>query len=101
MLKVTEGMSNVIEASVLRTGEKAVPTIFTYNGCRFFFYSADGIEPRHIHVHKDRATAKYWLDPIRLAASNGFSSSELYELESIIHTEGDRFRRYWDDFFGT
>jgi hypothetical protein len=47
-----------------------------------------------------KVTAKYWLDPIRLAASNGFSRKELFDFESIIHTECDRFRRFWDDFFG-
>jgi hypothetical protein len=81
--------------------ELTLPTIYSFKGCRFFFYSADGLEPRHIHVQKDKATAKYWLDPIRLSDSNGFSRQELHELEGIINTKIDSFRRSWDGFFGT
>ncbi len=30
-----------------------MPTLLRWRGYRFFFYSADGWEPPHIHVYKD------------------------------------------------
>jgi len=47
-----------------------MPTVMQSGGYRFFFYSADGAEPIHVHVQKDRAVAKFWLLPVRLASSS-------------------------------
>jgi hypothetical protein len=33
------------------------------NGFRFFFYSAEGDEPPHIHVSKGEGDGKIWLEP--------------------------------------
>ena len=46
-------------------------TVMNVSGFRFFFYSLEGAEPPHIHVERDRCTAKFWLDPIQLARSRG------------------------------
>ena len=43
-----------------------MPTVLRIGPYRFFFYSADGSEPPHIHVEKENKVAKYWLNPIRL-----------------------------------
>ncbi len=40
---------------------------------RFFFFAGDGREPLHVHVQRDEDEAKFWLDPIRLEPSHGFS----------------------------
>ena len=34
---------------------------------RFFFYSFDCVEPMHVHVERDEATCKFWLQPLSLA----------------------------------
>ncbi len=34
---------------------------------RFFFYSFDCNEPWHVHVQRDRAVCKFWLEPVVLA----------------------------------
>jgi hypothetical protein len=55
-----------------------MPTISGIPGpFRFFFYSFDCDEPPHVHVRRDRATCKFWLDPIQLAANHGLSSRDL------------------------
>ena len=51
-----------------------MPTIFHYDGFRFFFYSNEGDprEPMHVHVMKDGHEAKFWLRPeVGLARSPG------------------------------
>jgi hypothetical protein len=41
-----------------------MPTVFHERGFRFFFYSDEGspLEPVHIHVVRDEAEAKFWLE---------------------------------------
>lgn len=51
---------------------------------RFFFFSNEGSEPRHVHVQRDRSLAKFWLEPVALASSVGFRAQELRELERIV-----------------
>ncbi len=41
-----------------------MPTVMNIAGYRFFFYSLEGTEPPHIHIERDAATAKFWLDPV-------------------------------------
>ncbi len=54
-----------------------MPTIFHYDGFRFFFYSNEGDprEPMHVHVMKDGCEVKFWLDAeVSVAASRGFDA---------------------------
>lgn len=44
---------------------------------RFFFYSGDRDEPRHVHVERDDMLAKFRLDPVRLQKSGGFAGNEI------------------------
>jgi hypothetical protein len=46
-----------------------MPTIDDIGPYKFFFYSAEGTEPPHVHVRRDQSTAKFWLAPVRLARS--------------------------------
>lgn len=39
----------------------------------FYFYSFDCNELMHVHVHRDRQQAKFWLAPVALAWNHGFS----------------------------
>jgi len=43
----------------LRSGRLAMPTILRVGPYRFFFYSADGEEPPHVHVERDDSVAKF------------------------------------------
>ena len=66
---------------------------------RFFFYSADQVEPPHVHVRRDRQTAKFWLDPVALERSRGMSNPELRRIERIVRENQALFLREWDARF--
>jgi hypothetical protein len=41
-------------------------------------------EPIHIHVERDDAEAKYWLQPVRLQRSSGLGAAELNRIEKLV-----------------
>jgi len=63
------------------------------------FYSGDREEPPHVHVERDDDEAKYWLTPVRLAWSRGFSASELRKIERIVVENGPTLLDSWNGFF--
>jgi len=60
----------------------------------------DWQEPRHIHVERDDAKAKFWLDPVRLERSTGFGSAELNKIQRLVDEHVAEMRRRWDEYFG-
>lgn len=79
-----------------------MPVVLRYRGYTFFFFSNEGIprEPLHIHVRKDTATAKIWLEPdVMVADSFGMSAKELRELVRVAHENKDAFAKAWKDHF--
>lgn len=78
-----------------------VPTVPGIPGpYRFFFYSLDCNEPRHVHIRRDRAICKFWIEPVGLAYNNGFSAKELNRISKIINANLDRIREAWDEHCG-
>ena len=78
-----------------------MPTILISGPFRFFFYSGDRNEPIHIHVECEGMIAKYWLDPVRLQSTGGFSRIELRKIQSIIQENHHKLMEAWNDYFGT
>ena len=76
-----------------------MPTVLRMGPFRFFFYSGDGGEPRHVHVESGDGEAKYWLDPIALERNRGFGKKDLNRIEQIIEDHVDLLRNAWDGFF--
>ncbi len=76
-----------------------MPTVMTVSGFRFFFYSLEGSEPPHIHVERDRSTAKF--DPVQLARSRGFRSHELNRMRALVIEHRVTFMEAWIGHFGT
>ena len=74
-----------------------MPTVFREKGFRFFFVMADLAEPLHIHVMKEKALAKFWFDPVRLASNKGFRDHELREIADLVKGHGELIRRCWDE----
>ena len=74
-----------------------MPTVFREKGYRFFFVMADLSEPLHIHVMKEKAIAKFWFDPVRLASNKGFRDHELHEIADLIQGHEELIRRCWDE----
>jgi hypothetical protein len=79
----------------------AMPTVPNILGpFRLFFYSFDCREPAHVHARRDRATCKFWLDPVRLAANHGLTPRELAGVRRIIILNRDRILEAWREHCG-
>jgi hypothetical protein len=76
-----------------------MPTVLRIGPYRFFFYAGDRSEPLHVHVERDDNTAKFWLDPVRLQRSRGFSSKELNRIQGVIEENQEYLRRSWNEYF--
>ena len=76
-----------------------MPTVLIIGPYRFFFYSGDRDEPRHIHVERDNHTAKFWLQPVRLQNSGGFKSKELSRIQGLVEGNQVRFLEAWNEYF--
>lgn len=65
-----------------------MPSIFQFEGYRFFFFSNEGNprEPLHVHIRKDGHRAKFWLHPVRLANNQGFTGKDLNKLAQTVET---------------
>ncbi len=76
-----------------------MPTVLRVGPYRFFFYAGDRDEPAHVHVERDRQTAKFWLDPVRLQQSRGFSGAEINRVRQVVEEHRDDLLRSWDEYF--
>jgi hypothetical protein len=75
------------------------PTVHREGPYRFFFYLNEGGESPHVHVQAGRKLAKFWLDPVSLAASRHFAAHELGEVSRIVRQHGPRFMEVWHERF--
>jgi Domain of unknown function (DUF4160) len=64
-----------------------------------FFYAGDRDEPEHVHVERASEVAKFWLDPIRLARSGGFSRRELAMIQRIVEQHRIELLEAWHEYF--
>jgi hypothetical protein len=44
-----------------------MPVVLRVGPYRFYFYSHESTEPPHIHVDRERFSAKFWLELVALA----------------------------------
>ena len=77
-----------------------MPTILRQGPYRFFFYSSDGEEPRHVHVERDDHVAKFWLAPVRLQTIGGFGPAEIRRIAGIVEDHRREFVEAWNEYFG-
>ena len=75
-----------------------MPTVLQISGYRFFFYINDHL-PKHIHVEKDRKTAKFNLTPIELIKSKKFNSAELKQIRNLVELYYEILIEKWDEHF--
>jgi hypothetical protein len=76
-----------------------VPTVLRIGPYRFFFYAGDRVEPRHVHVERDDAVAKFWLEPVRLDQGHGFNRIELQRVHRLVLANRKAILRAWDAYF--
>ncbi len=77
-----------------------MPTVLRTGGFRFFFFSNEGNEPPHVHVESGDRYAKFWIEPVSLAISVGFSGPELTRLRRLVDDNGQLLKERWNEHFG-
>jgi len=76
-----------------------MPTVFKAGAYRFFFYASDRDEPVHIHIEREDKIAKFWLGPVRLQNSGGFSRSEISRLQCLVMERELELQEAWNAYF--
>jgi hypothetical protein len=76
-----------------------MPTVLRIGPYRFFFYAGDRDEPSHMHVERDSNTSKFWLDPVRLQNSGGFSRTEINRIQRLVEENREELLRSWNEYF--
>lgn len=75
-----------------------MPTVKNIPGpYRFFFFSFDCNEPRHIHVQHERDNCKFWLKPVSLCSNHGFSAHELNKISKLIQEKMEIILEAWNE----
>lgn len=77
-----------------------MPTFADIGPYKLFFYSAEGNEPPHVHIRRDRSTAKFWLNPVRMATSRRFNHADLRALQKLVEENENAIMEAWNDYFG-
>ncbi len=60
------------------------PALSRMGPYRFYMVSADQDERPHVHVARDRARAKFWIDRVEAETDAGFSRVEMKRIERLI-----------------
>jgi hypothetical protein len=76
-----------------------MPTILRRGPYRFFFYASDRDEPLHIHVECGDQVAKFWLRPVRLQKSGGFSRAEIARIQRMVTGNQEALSEAWNEYF--
>ena len=76
-----------------------MPTVLRVGRFRFFFFSNEGQEPPNIHVQAGEDEAKFWLQPVRLAANYGFNTSEINQIQQLVQDHQQELVEAWNDYF--
>lgn len=77
-----------------------MPTVLRSGPFRFYFYSHESNEPPHVDVDRDELSAKFWLQPVRLAQNFGFLPKELRRIQELVIQHQAEFLEAWHGHFG-
>lgn len=78
-----------------------MPTVKNIEGpYRFFFYSFDCNEPKHVHVKREKSVCKYWIEPVVLCKNFGFSPKELNSIRKLILSNLIQILEAWNEHCG-
>lgn len=75
-----------------------MPTWLIERGYRFGIFSADCVEPPHVHVVGHGGAAKFWLEPVELAQVEGYNAHRVRLVRSIVDAHGPELLRKWHEF---
>ena len=76
-----------------------MPTVFTKDGFRFFFYSNDHT-PIHVHVRKGNGEAVFEVEgTVVLRESVGLKTKELSKAEDLAEEHIELIIQKWHEYF--
>ena len=52
-----------------------------------------------MHVERDTSKAKFWLEPVFLQSSSGFSRADLRDIQQLIVQNRTLLLQHWHDYF--
>lgn len=64
---------------------------------RFFFWSKDCEEPKHVHVERDNCVAKFWLLSAKLVENEGFATVELRRIAKMVIQNRHCIEETWNE----
>jgi hypothetical protein len=77
-----------------------LPTVLRIGPFRFYFFSHEPNEPPHVHVDRDAATIKVWLETVEVAKSRGFRAHEIGGIVAMVAENRERLLEAWHEYFG-
>lgn len=77
-----------------------MPTVLRIGAFRFYFYSHEPNEPPHVHVDRDSASIKVWLDPVEVARNRGFRAAEIGGILAMVMEHRVQLEEAWHEYFG-
>ena len=78
-----------------------MPTVLRNGPYRLYWHSHEPNEPPHIHVDRERYSAKFWLSPVQLARNVGYAAHELRTIERLVLQHQNELLEAWYGDFGT
>jgi hypothetical protein len=76
-----------------------MPTALRTDPYRFFFYAGDRDEPPHVHVERENKRAKFWIDPVRLQRSIGFTRTQVQRIQELVQKHREHLLRHCNEYF--
>ena len=80
-----------------------MPVVHRFGPYRFLFFSHENQkinEPPHVHVVAGDRHAIFWLRPVSLRDSWGYTPREIARIRAIVVAQRAELLRRWDEFFG-
>jgi hypothetical protein len=77
-----------------------LPTLLEVAGFVFYMVMFDCREPRPVHVSRGgdrRASAKFWIDPVRLESAGRYNDHDLARMARLIVEHQALLVRRWDE----
>ena len=75
-----------------------MPTIFRYEGYRFYFYSNEHL-PTHIHVEKGDGYARVVLETLEVTDCYKLNSKELKKVVKLVQKNRVKIEGAWYEYF--
>jgi len=92
-----EGVKVTVRSRSSLVVSPQMPTVFSKNGFRFFFYSNDH-RPIHIHVRKGQGEAVFTVErEVELRESVGLKTRDLREAEALAREHRFLIIRKWNE----